>query len=274
MDAAQYRSLRGLAIHFREAWPRIRQWRQYSRGLLAPFGQEKGHTGRCCWCRLQLKESYRKWHRECYQAYLIATGQPVLHLWPIWKRPPCPCGEPAWELDHRDALILAWTTGDPRRIMRAWTLNNLAWLCHECHKAKTTADMQALWTLRREQVCLIGLGYSPRNTGLGKECWLSVEGGIARNIRAEDGRMTASKPAGYRGPVTFRPENATCPRCLVAMENTSGDGRGFGAGARPAYWHMDAYRARIERIMPIRTKGRTKLPAAADQNQMTLALEF
>ena len=38
------------------------------------------------------------------------------------------------------AVRIAWASGDERRLMRALSLGNLQWLCHDCHAAKTGRD--------------------------------------------------------------------------------------------------------------------------------------
>lgn len=50
----------------------------------------------------------------------------------------------AMELDHRDALSVAWACGDERRLVRALTLDNLRWLCHDCHSVKTGLDKRRM----------------------------------------------------------------------------------------------------------------------------------
>ena len=52
-----------------------------------------------------------------------------------------------FELDHRDALSVAWASGDERRLMRALALGNLRWLCHACHAAKTGDDRRMMASL-------------------------------------------------------------------------------------------------------------------------------
>ena len=54
-----------------------------------------------------------------------------------------------FELDHHDALGVAWASGDPRRAIRALTIANLQWLCHSCHASKTAEDRRAMNSLLR-----------------------------------------------------------------------------------------------------------------------------
>ena len=49
------------------------------------------------------------------------------------------CGGPAAELDHRLAINVARAMG-PEALRRAFTLENLHWLCSSCHRRKTRLD--------------------------------------------------------------------------------------------------------------------------------------
>ena len=257
MTPETYRQLRGLALHFRRTWPEIRRAREFTRALISTFGTQKGTTGRCRWCEFPLEQAGRKWHQGCLDSYRVASGQSVTHLWPMYNRPQCPCGQETTELDHRDALVLAWTSGDPRRMMRAHTLGNLTWLCEDCHRTKTASDLQNLADMRHAQTCLVGLipkdhqaGAMPRRgQTMGLDYWVSVEGGLVRRTLPHEGGFWATKPNGLRGPVTFRPENADCPRCLVAMEHTDPGKHGRSLGM-PRGWYIDQHAARAERDNP------------------------
>ena len=48
------------------------------------------------------------------------------------------------ELDHRDALSVAWASGSESRLLRALTIDNLRWLCHDCHSVKTGLDKRRM----------------------------------------------------------------------------------------------------------------------------------
>ena len=52
-----------------------------------------------------------------------------------------------FELDHQDALSVAWASGSERRLIRALTLANLRWLCHPCHAKKTGQDRRRMRNL-------------------------------------------------------------------------------------------------------------------------------
>ena len=246
MTPETYRQLRGLALHFRRTWPEIRRAREFTRALIGTFGTQKGTTGRCRWCETPLRQGGSKWHQRCLDSYRTASGQSVTHLWPMYDRPPCPCGQDATELDHKDALVLAWTSGNPRRMMRAHTLGNLTWLREECHRTKTASDLDKLTEMRHGQTCLVGLiprdhhaGTIPRKgQTMGFDYWVSVEAGLVRRISPQDGGLWGTKPNGLRGPVTFRPENVSCPRCLVAMEHLDHGKYGRSLGM-PRGWYID-----------------------------------
>ena len=49
------------------------------------------------------------------------------------------CGDPSDEMDHRLAIEVARTLG-PAAMLRAFTLDNLRWLCQSCHRRKTRQD--------------------------------------------------------------------------------------------------------------------------------------
>ena len=49
------------------------------------------------------------------------------------------CGNPSDEMDHRLAIEVARALG-PAAMLRAFTLDNLRWLCRGCHKRKTGQD--------------------------------------------------------------------------------------------------------------------------------------
>lgn len=237
ISTVEYRRLRGLAIHFWRRWPDIRRSREFSRALFGTFGpiQKGAARGRCRWCGLPTETGRKVWHKECVDAYRAATGQSVTYLWPYYSRPACPCGADGVELDHRDALVLAWESRDPRRIVRASSLANLVWLCSECHREKTRRDMQELSAIRSAQVCLMGLIPSD-DERLGVDYWIVAEGGRAGYLDVEGGRLIASKSGIRRGPVTWRPERVTCPSCLVAMEDPRPESWKLHL---PAGWHLD-----------------------------------
>ena len=256
MTPVVYRQLRGLSLHFRKHWPAIRRRAYFDRALFGAFGLYRGPKGICGWCDLPTAKKRTSWHQECVDAYRMATGQNLRHRWTIKERPPCPCGQQAQELDHQDALVLAWTSGDPRRMVRASALCNLIWLCRKCHREKTTEDLRRLSELRATHVCLMGLIPST-DPKMGIERWTCVEGGLITRIANEDGVLVGTKKGERRGPVTYCPSAASCPRCLVAME-TGPNTHGQGMVNRPQGWYVDDYHAKVELLFPARFTQRLK----------------
>ena len=51
------------------------------------------------------------------------------------------------EIDHVVALGVAARRGDRKGILRAYTLDNLQWLCPPCHVVKTKADRAVMANL-------------------------------------------------------------------------------------------------------------------------------
>ena len=267
LPPARYRQLRGLVLHFRENWPRIRQARAFRRGIFGTFTPYGGTAGICRWCRLPTERRLR-WHADCIDPYRAATGQSLHNIWGTANAPPCPCGQPARELDHQDALILAWTSGDPKRLRRAYALDNLTWLCTSCHAAKTRSDLAGLKDMRDRQVCLAGLIPMPAgDKSLGMTEWVLAEHGRIRNLQRENGRITAVNSLSIRrGPVTFDPTRTTCPRCLVAMERT--EPSTIGSTRLPNGWHLDERPYLLENLIPF--KHAPRAPHSPPTNQLAL----
>ncbi len=170
MDAATVRAFRGLVIHGAPAvawlngttaWGRKRRVAG-TRGLVRSFIEARfdagASRGRCRWCRRRIDESEgprhraKFWHTVCGLAYLAALGRHAnLAGRPLIDRAPCDeCGSDGQQVDHRLALSVAWASGEPRAILRAYTLQNLRWLCIGCHREKTRMDRAELARLQRE----------------------------------------------------------------------------------------------------------------------------
>ena len=177
LDVATIRQFRGLLLAWRNrpAWLREapgyvvakntgRRYSRYSRVMLPTFGPLYGKdayhslAGRCRWCRQPLNQKGRRaWHEDCVTAYWAATGNQSALVGRLWSQYLCahddypPCVQcltnQGRELDHRDALSVTWASGDDRRLVRALTLDNLQWLCHECHAAKTGDDRRRMRNL-------------------------------------------------------------------------------------------------------------------------------
>ena len=124
----RHRRLRGLVRHYRthpSAHPRrivkrVRSW------------GERPVNGVCRWCGEHASSIQLTWHGYCLDAYRVASGQkPGMQLTMCQG-----CAGPADELDHRLAINVARARG-PQALRRAFTLENLQWLCSSCHRRKT-----------------------------------------------------------------------------------------------------------------------------------------
>ena len=131
-DIARRRRHRGLALHHR------RHASEHPRRLVnrtARWG-EPPVRGVCRWCHEDTADIRLTWHEYCLDAYRVASGQKPERI----QLTMCEtCGDAAEELDHRLAIEVARTMG-PDALMRAFTLENLQWLCRECHRRKTRLD--------------------------------------------------------------------------------------------------------------------------------------
>ena len=90
-------------------------------------------NGICRWCYELMASPKTRWHRYCLNAYLVASGQ---HLDEIQHTLCEICGNPSDEMDHRLAIEVARALG-PAAMLRAFTTDNLCWLCRSCHRRKT-----------------------------------------------------------------------------------------------------------------------------------------
>ena len=92
--------------------------------------------GVCRWCHEDASSIQLTWHEYCLDAYRVASGQKPERI----QLTMCEsCGDAAEELDHRLAIEVARALGQDA-LMRAFTLENLQWLCRECHRRKTRLD--------------------------------------------------------------------------------------------------------------------------------------
>ena len=128
----QRRRLRGLVMHHRQhpsAHPRRLVTRTAS-------WREKPVRGICRWCGEHTSTIHLTWHDYCLAAYRVASGQKPTGIQVTMCQ--C-CGGPAHELDHRLAINVARAMG-PEALRRAFTLENLQFLCASCHRRKTRMD--------------------------------------------------------------------------------------------------------------------------------------
>ena len=151
---SRYRWLRGMAFH---VLPVLRSGRasyyaSHDRQLVSLRDLDENDAGRwrrgrCFWCRLPVSSRRRTYcDDDCRKQRDAVLGNRV---WPtrIDEAECAQCGEP-WdphsypinmEVDHELAIHKARKMGD-KALIAAFLLENLRWLCHTCHVAKTTAD--------------------------------------------------------------------------------------------------------------------------------------
>ncbi len=92
--------------------------------------------GLCRWCAEPAARIVLTWHSYCLTAYRIASGQKSDRI----ETDLCEiCGSEADELDHRLSITVAKTLGISA-LIRAFTPQNLRWLCQQCHRQKTRQD--------------------------------------------------------------------------------------------------------------------------------------
>ena len=126
------RQLRGLVLHHR------RHPAEHPRRLVnrtASWG-EPPVNGICRWCYERTSNIKTRWHLHCLNAYRVASGQ---HPEEIQHTLCEMCGDPSDEMDHRLAIEVALMLG-PAAMLRAFTPDNLRWLCRSCHRHKTKQD--------------------------------------------------------------------------------------------------------------------------------------
>ena len=152
----RYRALRGLFIHVVRRPMRGLPGGVICRNPAQGAADRQPEKGRCSWCRLPVKVKGRdRWHPDCVAYYALANGS---HHWGwadlVSMRFPrtdevirslnrCPCGADGHELDHTLAIGVAQALAGPldRRVYAlAFTLENLRWLCHDCHSQKSGMD--------------------------------------------------------------------------------------------------------------------------------------
>ena len=130
----RHRQLRGLVLHHR------RHPSEHPRRLVnrtARWG-EPPVNGICRWCYEPTAGIKLRWHLYCLSAYRAASGQHPDEM----QHTPCEiCGAPPDEIDHRLAIRVARALGSAA-MLRAFTLDNLRWLCRSCHRRKTRQDRQ------------------------------------------------------------------------------------------------------------------------------------
>ena len=147
------RQLRGLVLHHRRH-PSTHPRRLVNR--TARWGEPPGN-GICRWCYEPTAHIRTRWHLYCLNAYRVASGQ---HPEEIQHTLCQMCGEGADEIDHRLAINVARALG-PAAMLRAFTPDNLRWLCRRCHRHKTRQDrLLAKFITARSLDCTVPEGCS------------------------------------------------------------------------------------------------------------------
>ena len=132
LSVITHRRHRGLSLHHRRH-PSAHPRRLVNR--TARWG-EPPVRGVCRWCHEDTADIRLTWHEYCLDAYRVASGQKPERM----QLTMCgACGGAAAELDHRLSIEVARALG-PDALMRAFPLENLQWLCRECHRRKTRLD--------------------------------------------------------------------------------------------------------------------------------------
>ena len=119
------RQFRGLVLHHRRH-PATHPRRLVNR--TARWG-EPPRNGICRWCYEPTAHIRTRWHRYCLNAYRVASGQ---HPDEIQHTLCEMCGNESDEIDHRLAIEVARALG-PAAMFRAFTPDNLRWLCRSYH---------------------------------------------------------------------------------------------------------------------------------------------
>lgn len=110
----------------------------------------------CHWCQTPVtgphaaqNRRHAIWHKGCLDAYDASRGrtrstakkklgQPLI--------PPAHCAgcsepyHPSFHVDHRLALSVAAAASCERCLIAAYRIDNLQWLCQNCHRCKTPRD--------------------------------------------------------------------------------------------------------------------------------------
>ena len=120
------RQLRGLVLHHR------RHPAEHPRRLVNRTTRwgEPPVNGICRWCYELTASPGTRWHRYCLNSYRVASGQHPDEI----QHTLCEiCGDPSDEMDHRLAIEVARALG-PAAMLRAFTPENLRWLCRGYHR--------------------------------------------------------------------------------------------------------------------------------------------
>ena len=145
----RYRGLRGLVRHVK--LPLAGKSVNWMHRSPAAGIAHRGVWGTCTWCGLTAISAKTgrklKWHNSCAFYYRLAAGQHSSERdFALRRTKPAVCkcgrGEPS-EVDHilsiGVAARLSQTLGTKVYVL-AFLPENLQWICHRCHSAKTRFD--------------------------------------------------------------------------------------------------------------------------------------
>ena len=141
------RQLKGLVLHHR------RHPAEHPRRLVnrTTRWEDPPVKGVCRWCYELTPSPTTRWHRYCLNAYRVASGQ-----------------HPD-EMDHMLAIEVARALG-PAAMLRAFTVDNLRWLCRDCHRRKPRQDR---WLAKFLWACSLDWHGARRLLGQNRE-WLQT----------------------------------------------------------------------------------------------------
>ena len=122
------------------------------RALVSQVSNWRKTKGYCPWCNEPGDGPEPGWHHECKKYYYAARGATHFEMHgkrvPLIPKTPCiKCEGPSQEIDHIMALATARTKNEADSL-KAWTPQNLQWLCRRCHSEKTARDVRSNRTPR------------------------------------------------------------------------------------------------------------------------------
>ena len=141
------RCLRGMAHH---VLPLLRQSIPNGRSLMKNT-LPQGRNGYCRWCGLRVTGKGRRlWDEDCNRQYGMVLGNyPTPGPWREARCAQCGVLSGSLEIDHIYPIHQARESGDPKALVRAFLIENLQWLCVECHIVKSNQERRLAGIRRR-----------------------------------------------------------------------------------------------------------------------------
>ena len=130
-------------------------------------------SGICYWCYGRTAHTKTYWHPYCLNAYRVASGQ---HPEEIQHRLCEMCGDSSDEMNHRLAINAARALG-PAAMLRAFTPDNLRWLCRSCHRRKTGQDRRLIKFLVACSLNWYSEAFTQKKSHVGTELYATVQSG-------------------------------------------------------------------------------------------------